>query len=173
MNSDGENEASLDDVTRDFSRALDGEKSAQIEDYLAAINPEQRDALLCKLIRAEIAHRHQVRVPADEQEYHRRFPNDGLSVTRAFAQSRRETPLSIDNDSIGRTADFSLPEDRRIGSYVIERELGRDGMGIVHLARREGDSESVALKVLPTVDGASLHRFKREFRSLADKIRLR
>ena len=59
---------------------------------------------------------------------------------------------------------------QRIGSYTIERELGRGGMGIVYLARDPRLQRLVAIKVLPDAfarDPERLARFEREARLLA------
>src|SRR5207247_2778123 len=57
----------------------------------------------------------------------------------------------------------------RLGSWVLEREIGRGGMGCVYLARRaaamEGLPERAAVKVLAahlTFDAGLLARFQRE-----------
>src|SRR6185436_4491597 len=63
---------------------------------------------------------------------------------------------------------MSAPE--RIGSYPIERELGRGGMGVVYLARDPRLGRPVAIKVLPAAfvaDPMRLSRFEREARTLA------
>jgi Tol biopolymer transport system component len=59
---------------------------------------------------------------------------------------------------------------QRIGSYPIEREVGRGGMGVVYLARDPRLERSVAIKVLPdelSADAERLARFEREARLLA------
>jgi len=67
--------------------------------------------------------------------------------------------------------DCALRPGERIGSYVIERELARGGMGVVYLAKRGDDQfeQRVALKVVR--DGVAtaslLRRFFRERRILA------
>jgi eukaryotic-like serine/threonine-protein kinase len=58
----------------------------------------------------------------------------------------------------------------RIGSYPIERELGRGGMGVVYLGRDVRLERLVAIKVLPDAlahDAERLARFEREARILA------
>lgn len=57
-----------------------------------------------------------------------------------------------------------------LGGYVVERELGRGGMGVVYLARDPKLNRPVAIKVLPdamSLDPESLARFEREAKLLA------
>jgi len=59
------------------------------------------------------------------------------------------------------------PEGRRIGKYVIKRELGRGGMGTVYLAEQPGLGREVAIKELivnSAADSAALTRFLQEAR---------
>ena len=59
---------------------------------------------------------------------------------------------------------------QRIGSYPVERELGRGGMGVVYLGRDLRLDRPVAIKVLPegfAHDPERLARFEREARILA------
>ncbi|MEQ1634079.1 MAG: protein kinase, partial [Planctomycetota bacterium] len=54
---------------------------------------------------------------------------------------------------------------RVLGDYVIERELGRGGMGIVWLATQRSLGRRVALKTLPdfaSLDSGAVQRFRRE-----------
>ncbi len=57
----------------------------------------------------------------------------------------------------------------RIGSYAVERELGRGGMGEVFLVRDVVTGAVRALKLLRSVQGdaAALQRFRREFRAMS------
>ncbi len=59
---------------------------------------------------------------------------------------------------------------QKIGSYPIEREVGRGGMGVVYLGRDTRLDRPVAIKVLPDAfarDPERLARFEREARLLA------
>src|SRR5262245_17877400 len=58
----------------------------------------------------------------------------------------------------------------RIAGYLVSRELGRGGMGVVYQARSEADGSEVALKILPLAlaqTGELAERFRREGRLAA------
>ena len=67
-----------------------------------------------------------------------------------------------------RQSEFQPPP--RLGSYTIEREIGRGGMGIVYLARQRDLDRPAAIKVIPPELASRpkyRDRFAREARSLS------
>ena len=71
-------------------------------------------------------------------------------------------------------AEFSaaeVPAGKRIGPYLLGREIGRGGMGVVYLAGRDGEfRKTVALKVLPVGmrTQTAVRRFRQERQILAE-----
>lgn len=73
-----------------------------------------------------------------------------------------------DDDSPDETE--ATDDTRRLGDFVLGRELGRGGMGIVYEARQISLDRTVALKVLPfaaVLDSKQIARFKSEAQAAA------
>ena len=112
-------------------------------------------------------------------EYINRFPEFARIVRQTFFQS---TMMSMDvlNRSPGDVAQsrapLHAPAANQLGDYQLLEELGRGGFGVVYKARHFQRGNLVALKTLPVGgavahplnDAERLHKFRREFRSLAD-----
>lgn len=77
--------------------------------------------------------------------------------------------MAVDQPPVPAAAETPMPAaadgTRRVGNYVIEREIGRGGMGAVYLAVHEQSGERVALKellVTTAADPVAVKRFLQE-----------
>ncbi len=101
-----------------------------------------------------------------------RIERDGPAALDAVCRENPELAAALREAlapllAFGIVGTVQAPSDRpnRIGEFVIGRELGRGGMGVVYEAVQESLGRTVALKVLtPAVlgDAAAVMRFKRE-----------
>lgn len=67
-------------------------------------------------------------------------------------------------------ADNDEDEENRLGDFVLRREIGRGGMGVIYEARQISLGRRVALKVLPfaaVLDSKQIARFKNEAQAAA------
>ena len=64
----------------------------------------------------------------------------------------------------------NMDQQRKIGRYIVQREIGRGGMAVVYLAFDPHFERQVAIKVMPRellIDPSFLARFKREAKIIA------
>ena len=147
-----------------------GERRPAIPDYIREVAADAQPTLLRNLLHFELARRRQAgEIPAVE-DYLRELPEFGSIVRQVFCET---TSLSqgfhtTDEFVAAPQPHAFLPAANLLGPYRLIRELGRGGMGAVFEAEHLQHGHRVALKTLPALDGARLHRFKREFRALAN-----
>ena len=173
----------LANVVEAFDRAWRA-GTPQLEDFLGRVaEPDEqcdgaetaalRAALFSALLGVEIEYRRRRGEAPQPADYWNRFPDDVRRIEVAcLSESEREkielvtraleggTPsIRAEGTSMGTGA----VQVARLGPYIIERELGRGGMGVVYLARRPGTSDRVAVKTLLPPCGAEVAiRFRRE-----------
>jgi eukaryotic-like serine/threonine-protein kinase len=155
-------------LCEDFTGEWRPSRRPSIPSYLARVADDARGTLLHNLLRYEILRRRSEGECPRAEEYILHLPRFAALVRQVFLESSISFARSPDCKEPPDTA-FSRPLGaNRLGDYRLVREVGRGGMGMVFEAIHVTRGNRVALKVLPTVDGDSLHRFKREFRALAD-----
>jgi serine/threonine protein kinase len=141
-----------------------GASKTQIEAHLNQVEREERVSLLRNLLPIEIERRKAIVEDPQIDDYLSRFPQFGSLIRQVFltsASGAANATIVPSKAEIGFSA-------RHLGDYRIERELGRGGMGMVFEAVHVVHRSRVELKTLPVNDGPALHRFKREFRSVAE-----
>ena len=102
----------------------------------------------------------------DPEEYAARYPDLAAEVRELFpALAALE-----EAGATGPAAPPAAPPPRQLGEYLILREVGRGGMGVVYEAVQESLGRHVALKVLTPglhTRPAHVERFRREARAAA------
>src|SRR5262249_21937727 len=104
---------------------------------------------------AELIDRLTARIQAGEavdlQACLREHPNyaDQLRELVSAAWARREAGRLAGGSFAALAASPRPPDVRRLGEYLLLREVGRGGMGVVYEAVQESLGRHVALKVLP------------------------
>ncbi len=167
----GSNRSSFDSVLSTcsaFAEEWQHGSNPSIRNYLDRVAPDSRPPLLRNLLAIELEHRRERGEQPTLDEYLAQFPEFAPLVRGLFLEVS-SVSIAAGGDTPGGPAPaLPAPAASRIADYQLVRELGRGGMGIVFEAIHSQRGTRVALKTLPAVDGPALHRFKREFRSMAE-----
>ncbi|WP_339907218.1 serine/threonine-protein kinase PknK [Symmachiella dynata] len=167
--------AVIDAQCREFRRQWKQGEQPQIEVFLQNVNSQARANLFRNLLHIELEYHRRQNQPPDAAEYLHRFPEFVDVVRQAFFISSMGSLSDEVESPDGETIQLERPTTGQLGDYRILHELGRGGFGIVYEATHVATGNHVALKMLPAgfadsqlQNAERLHKFRREFRSLAD-----
>jgi eukaryotic-like serine/threonine-protein kinase len=165
----------IDRICDRFEAAWKSGQRPRVEDYDGEIAEPHHRALLRDLLAAELDARHRRGEWPSFAEYtlkHPELADEIGSLVRAlvvfeqdqsFARSTRAKREGKAVAGPGRTP-------RQLGDYLILRQIGRGGMGVVYESVQQSLGRHVALKVLPPqalADSSQLARFRLEARAAA------
>jgi eukaryotic-like serine/threonine-protein kinase len=140
----------------------------QLREYLVQVAQENQPTLLRNLLEFDVQQRRKSGQAPVPQDYIDVVPEHESLIRRVFLDISSISISGGWKSDAPETQSVDAPIASRLGDYRLLRELGRGGMGAVFEAIHLRRGHRVALKTLPMVSGESLHRFKREFRALAD-----
>ncbi len=149
-------------ICEGFNAEWDGQTRPSLYAYLTQVGADARPALLRELLAIEVRRRRAAGERPSAEEYLPRLPSEFAGLVRDVFRDL-PTVEGPAHPAIVPPGPAVRPlVGRQLGDYLVVRELGRGGMGVVYEARHAARGDRVALKTLPAVDGAALHRFKRE-----------
>lgn len=167
----------INSICDKFRKAWKSGKRPQIETFLLNVPEHAREQLFRNLLMLDIRYRERNGERPEVADYLQRFPELKRAIGDVFHVSMSMSRVLDDEASsfaAAMTASFEVPAARQIGDYELLREVGRGGFGVVFEAKHLKTGHRVALKTLPTgfdgqeINAERLHRFRREFRALAE-----
>jgi serine/threonine protein kinase len=102
--------------------------------------------------------------------YQKKYPELAEEIDDLLTSVAMIEGLKVDSHESSQTNDFDLSELKQLGDYLLIREIGRGGMGIVFEAVHQSLGRRVAVKVMRNRDiddEKYIARFRREARSAA------
>lgn len=135
--------------------------------YMNKLGAEAQPDVFADLLRRELERRAERGDTPTPEEYEELWPELATVIQTIFRESTVEDS-DREHEPSGTQTFIAPSSSEQFGKYRKVAELGSGGMGAVFEVQHLESGQRVALKTLPIVDGAKLHRFKREFRSLAD-----
>ena len=153
----------LDQICDRFEHAWKSGETPRVEDYLSGVAEPHHRALLRDLLASEIDARRR----RGEQPSAANCAVSHPKLGDAIAEPALDQLVPEADAPAGAR---SRPAPRQLGDYLILREIGRGGMGVVYESVQQSLGRQVALKVLPrqALAGSSqLKRFRLEARAAA------
>jgi serine/threonine protein kinase len=159
--------AVIDEACDRFEAAWRAGDRPRIEEALPKGHDSYLPELLRHLLMVELAYRRRGGEAPAFDEYRTRFPKHAQLIRTLFDETTRNAGARLSPTPALASGEPSAQGLARMG-FEILGELGRGGMGVVYMAYDRRRHQRVALKTVRRADPASLLRFKREFRNLAD-----
>jgi eukaryotic-like serine/threonine-protein kinase len=182
----------LDKECSRFEAAWKAGQRPRIEDYLDDAAEPRRSALLQELLRVELEYRSRDQEGPTEEEYRRRFPDQGERIRKAFhlvmsrgdpavgarpakpgGETKDDGPVSRGAETPPPAASAGMPvwgDLPRVEGFQVLVKLGAGGMGVVYKARHLRLKRLVALKMIRAgvhADEENLERFRTEYEAIA------
>lgn len=162
----------VQEVCSTYDSDRENGKRKAFAEYLDGFEENARETVVRNLLHLELQRRREqgeqgerLRLEAVLEE----LPQYESLIRKVFLESTGTSPNSFSREWAAGVDDTAPQRPAGLlADYRIVRELGRGGMGAVYEACHLRSGERVALKTLPVVHPASLQRFKREFRSMAE-----
>ncbi|WP_166825672.1 serine/threonine protein kinase [Thalassoroseus pseudoceratinae] len=167
----------IQSLCQEFRRQLKRGENRGIEEYLSMASGSSKPILFQNLLHIDLEFRRRQGENPGSDDYIQRFPQFAQLIRQAFFESTMMSQHLRDTPADENTVIVGMPAARKLGEYELLEELGRGGFGVVYKARHLGRNQLVALKTLPTdfseqshhaTEADRLHKFRQEFRSLAD-----
>lgn len=169
----------FESICREFRSEWKANSRPQLWDWLGRVAAAAQQQLFRNLLEAELHYRRRKNERISSRDYLQRSPQYAPQIRQAYDEPtlgsmELAAAGNAEPTGLSQTHSYLTQATDRLEECELVRELGRGGIGVVNEARHLKQGNRIALKTLP-IGGArqqakadNQHRFRREFRSLAE-----